>query len=62
MLQFDTIRPYYDAEVNKGLQTVIRHPMLKALMNFTFPNVADDVWKNQLQKTHSIRDFQCNFI
>jgi 1-acyl-sn-glycerol-3-phosphate acyltransferase len=31
-------------------------------MNFTFPDVADNVWKEQLRKTHSIRDFQCNFI
>jgi 1-acyl-sn-glycerol-3-phosphate acyltransferase len=31
-------------------------------MNFTFPDVADEVWKEQLKKTHSIRDFQCNFI
>jgi hypothetical protein len=29
---------------------------------FTFPDVADAVWKEQLSKTHSIRDFQCNFI
>jgi 1-acyl-sn-glycerol-3-phosphate acyltransferase len=36
--------------------------MMKALMNFTFPGVADEVWKEQLKKTHSIRDFQCNFI
>jgi 1-acyl-sn-glycerol-3-phosphate acyltransferase len=35
---------------------------MKALMNFTFPDVADEVWKEQLRKTHSIRDFQCNFI
>jgi hypothetical protein len=31
-------------------------------MNFTFPDVEEEVWKNQLLKTHSIRDFQCNFI
>ena len=36
--------------------------MMKALMNFTFPDVLDDVWKEQLLRTHSIRDFQCNFI
>jgi hypothetical protein len=28
---------------------------------FTFPDVADAVWKEQLSK-NSIRDFQCNFI
>ena len=36
--------------------------MMKALMNFAFPDVDDEVWKEQLRKTHSIRDFQCNFI
>ena len=35
---------------------------MKALMNFSFPEVEDSVWKEQLKKTHSIRDFQCNFI
>jgi 1-acyl-sn-glycerol-3-phosphate acyltransferase len=31
-------------------------------MNFTFPSVDDEVWKEQLSRTHSIRDFQCNFL
>lgn len=62
MQRFDAIRPYYDAEINKAIQKVINHPMMKALMNFTFPEVNDEVWKEQLRKTHSIRDFQCNFI
>jgi 1-acyl-sn-glycerol-3-phosphate acyltransferase len=62
MTKFDAIRPYYDAEVNQALQSLIKHPMLKAMMNFTFPDADEEVWKNQLKKTHSIRDFQCNFI
>lgn len=62
MSKFDSIRPFYDAEINTSIQSVINHPMMKALMNFTFPNQEDDVWKEQLRKTHSIRDFQCNFI
>ncbi|WP_278034271.1 1-acyl-sn-glycerol-3-phosphate acyltransferase [Flavobacterium nitratireducens] len=62
MQKFDEIRPYYDSEINKALKGVIHHPMLKSLMNFSFPDVADEVWKEQLMKTHSIRDFQCNFI
>jgi hypothetical protein len=40
---------------------VIHHPMMKSLMNFTF-QMSDEEWKSDLQKTHSIRDFQCNFI
>lgn len=62
MQKFDAIRPFYDSEINEALQDVIHHPMMRALMNFTFPDVADEVWKEQLKKTHSIRDFQCNFI
>ncbi len=62
MQKFDAIRPFYDAEVNEAIRSSINHPMMKALMSFTFPDVEDSVWKEQLVKTHSIRDFQCNFI
>ena len=62
MQKFDAIRPFYETEVNEALQSVIPHPMMKALMNFTFTEMDDEVWKAQLKKTHSIRDFQCNFI
>ncbi len=62
MHKFDKIRPFYDTEVNQGLMSSINHPMMKALMNFTFPDLDDAVWKEQLSRTHSIRDFQCNFI
>lgn len=62
MSKFDSIRPFYDSEVNQGICSVIQHPMMKALMNFTFPETEESVWMNQLKKTHSIRDFQVNFI
>lgn len=62
MQKFDKIRPFYDAEINEAIRSSVNHPMMKALMNFTFPDVEDAVWKEQLVKTHSIRDFQCNFI
>lgn len=62
MQKFDAIRPFYDAEINDNLQKVINHPMMKALMDFTFPDVPDSEWKEQLKRTHSIQDFQCNFI
>jgi len=62
MSKFDSIRPYFDAEVNDAIRKSVNHPMMKALMNFTFPELADETWKDQLVKTHSIRDFQCNFI
>ncbi|MBP6549937.1 MAG: 1-acyl-sn-glycerol-3-phosphate acyltransferase [Flavobacterium sp.] len=62
MSKFDAIRPFYDTEVNDAILKVIDHPMIKALMNFAFPDVADEIWKDQLRRTHSTRDFQCNFI
>lgn len=62
MQKFDSIRPFYDTEVNEAIQSAVNHPMMKALMGFTFPDVDEEVWKSQLKKTHSIRDFQCNFI
>ena len=62
MQKFDKIRPFYDAEINEAICSSLNHPMMKALMNFTFPDIEDAVWKEQLKKTHSIRDFQCNFI
>ncbi len=62
MQKFDTIRPYYDSEVNDALCASLNHPMMKAMMQFTFPDVEDEVWKDQLKRTHSIRDFQINFV
>jgi 1-acyl-sn-glycerol-3-phosphate acyltransferase len=62
MSKFDSIRPYYDSEVNEALKSVVAHPMMKALMHFTFPELQEEEWQKQLVKTHSIRDFQCNFI
>lgn len=62
MQKFDSIRPFYDTEVNEAIHSAVNHPMMKALMGFTFPDVDDEVWKSQLKRTHSIRDFQCNFI
>lgn len=62
MSKFDSIRPYYDSEVNEGICSILNHPMMKAMMNFTYPDIDESVWMEQLKKTHSIRDFQVNFI
>src|SRR5574343_1521961 len=61
MSKFDKIRPYYDSEVNHALRELAHHPMMKAMMNFAYPNVEDSVWKEHLLRTYSIRDFQINF-
>jgi 1-acyl-sn-glycerol-3-phosphate acyltransferase len=62
MSKFDHIRPFYDTEVNAALQEIAHDPMMKAIMNFTFPGMEDEEWIKQLKRTHSIRDFQINFI
>lgn len=62
MSKFDQIRPFYDTEVNAALRSIANDPMMKAIMNFTFPDKKEEEWKEQLSKTHSIRDFQMNFI
>lgn len=62
MQTFDAIRPFYDTEVNEAIRASVNHPMMKAIMNFSFPELDDEIWKEQLKRTHSTRDFQCNFI
>lgn len=62
MTKFDSIRPFYDSEVNEALKSLLHHPMMKAMMDFTFPEIDESTWKEQLSRTHSIRDFQINFV
>ncbi|WP_332452730.1 1-acyl-sn-glycerol-3-phosphate acyltransferase [Chryseobacterium aquaticum] len=62
MSKFDEIRSFHDCEVNEAVQSIIRHPMMKALMNFTFPDIDEKILSEQLKNTHSIYDFQKNFI
>jgi 1-acyl-sn-glycerol-3-phosphate acyltransferase len=62
MTKFDSIRPFYDSEVNTALKSLLHHPMMKAMMDFTFPEIEETIWKDQLSRTHSIRDFQINFV
>lgn len=62
MSKFDAIRPFYDSEVNEAIVSSLNHPMLKAMMHFTFPDMPEEEWQKQLKQTHSIRDFQINFV
>lgn len=62
MSKFDEIRSFHDCEVNEAVQSIIRHPMMKALMNFTFPDIDEKILSEQLKNTDSIYDFQKNFI
>jgi len=62
MSEFDPIRPFYDAEVNAAIHQIIDDPMLKAMMQFIFPEDKSEAWKDRMRHTHSLRDFQINFI
>ena len=62
MSQFDSIRPFYDAEVNAAIREIVDDPMLEAMMQFTFPEDQATSWKDRMKHTHSLRDFQINFI
>lgn len=62
MQRFDAIRPFYDSEINEAFNSIIHHPMMKALMNFTFPEMEDEEWKEKFKNTSSIREFQQDII
>ena len=60
--KFDKIRPYHDAEVNEALQVIGRHPMVKSMLQFIFPQATDAFIKGVLGNCYSIRDFQTKVI
>jgi 1-acyl-sn-glycerol-3-phosphate acyltransferase len=62
MSKFNSIRPFYDNEVNQALKEYGEHPMMKAIMNFTFPERSEAEWTEMLSGIYSIRDFQTKII
>ncbi|WP_312769059.1 1-acyl-sn-glycerol-3-phosphate acyltransferase [Epilithonimonas sp.] len=62
MSKIDDIRYFYDEEVNDALLGVAKHPMMKALMQFTFPNREESLWLEEFKNIHSINDFQNRII
>lgn len=62
MSKFDSIRPFYETEANSAIHQIINDPMMEAIMAFTFPEDSAKNWKNLMVHTHSLRDFQINFI
>lgn len=61
MSKFDSIRHYHDHEVNEVLQQISKHPMIKALMGYTFPNKTEEEWMTALKEVKSIQQFQDDF-
>lgn len=62
MSKYDTIRPYFDDEVNAAICSIIDHPMLEAMMKFTFPLKPKVEWQEELKKITSIHEFQTQFV
>jgi len=59
---FDDIRFYKDEEVNDALREYVKHPMVKALLQFTFPEMKSSDIQAILGECHSIADFQSKVI
>ena len=62
MSKFDSIRPYYDSEVQEALQDFYKHPMFQALLQFTFPEKSHREIKELIDSCTSIYDFQTSII
>lgn len=62
MITTDDIRPFHDSEVNEVLREYSRHPMIQALLLFTFPERSMEEIVAILKDCHSIRDFQTRVI
>lgn len=62
LAQFDDIRFFNDAEVNIALQSAVRHPMIKTLFQYTFPEKPYDEVKEIVLNCRSINDFQRDVI
>ena len=59
---YDDIRFYNDAEVRDALKEYVKHPMIKGLLNYTFPNMAYAKIEEKVLTCNSIRDFQTSII
>ena len=62
MQNFDDIRFYNDDEVNDALREYSRHPMVKALLQFTFPEMKFRDIQAIVNDCHSIAEFQSKVI
>lgn len=62
MSKFDSIRFYHDEEVPKVLQNIAHHPMVKSLIDYTFPEYSEEQVNELVNSIHSIRDFQSKII
>lgn len=62
MSKFDSIRFYHDEEVQDVLKNIANHPMVKSLIEYTFPEYSKEQVDVLLKDIKSIKDFQSQFI
>ncbi|MGB7786494.1 MAG: 1-acyl-sn-glycerol-3-phosphate acyltransferase [Salinimicrobium sp.] len=62
MTKYDDIRFYNDEEVQAALRDYVKHPMIKALLQYTFPNAGWDKIEEKVLECRTIRDFQTKII
>ncbi|WP_335966289.1 1-acyl-sn-glycerol-3-phosphate acyltransferase [Galbibacter sp. PAP.153] len=62
MITLDHIRPYHDSEVNQALLDYMEHPMIMAMLQFTFPLKSMEEIVAIVKSCRSIRDFQTKII
>jgi len=59
---FEDIRFFHDYEVQPALHKYVNHPMIKALLQFTFPETSFKEIELIVASCHSIHDFQSKVI
>ncbi len=62
MLNFEDIRFFHDYEVQPALKQYVKHPMVKALLQFSFPDKPFKEIEELTLSCNSIRDFQTRII
>ena len=60
--KYDDIRFFEDAEVKDALREYVDHPMIKAMLQFTFPGEPYQDIQKRVLECESIRDFQTRII
>lgn len=62
MSNFEDIRFFHDHEVQPALRQYVKHPMIKALLQFSFPDKTFEEIEEITLSCNSIRDFQTRII
>jgi hypothetical protein len=59
---FEDIRPLYDEEVAPTMETVLKDPMIKQILEFIWPDKSFEELSSELLKVNSKADFQKKFV